>query len=264
MTHRLIATLALWAALVLPAHAADFSTLQPQGYVSDFAQVINAGHKAELERYFSRVEAQTGAQVAIVTIPSLDGEPIEDVANTLFRRWGIGKKGKDEGLLMLFAVRDRKMRLEVGYGLEPIIPDGAAGDILRAMRPLLRQGEYGPAMLEAAHQLGSRIAQGKGIQLDTSLPSRRPPEGVDAPSIMSMIVPFLFILFLIWLFNRGNRNRRYYGGGRGGGVFPMGFPMGGGGWSGSGGGGFGGYDSGGGFGGFGGGDSGGGGASSDW
>ncbi len=263
MTGRLIFHAALvWSALVLPARAADFSTLQPEGYVSDFARVINAGHKAELERYCSRVEAQTGAQIALVTIPTLDGDPIEDVANSLFRRWGIGQKGKNEGVLLLFAVRDRKMRMEVGYGLEPILPDGASGDILRSMRPALRAGEYGPAMLEAGHQLGARIAQSKGIQLDTSLPSRRQPQGEDVQSILGLIFPFLLIFLLIWIVNRSNRQRRYYGG-RGGGVYPIGFPMGGG-WSGSGGGGFGGYDSGDGFGGFGGGDSGGGGASSDW
>lgn len=263
MTHRLIpfAVLAT-AALVLPGQAADFSSLQPQGYVSDFAQVINPAHKAELERYCSRVEAQTGAQIAIVTIPTLDGDPIEDVANSLFRRWGVGKKGKDEGVLLMFAVRDRKMRMEVGYGLEPILPDGLAGQLLDSMRPLLRQGEYGPAMLEAGHQLGSRIAQGKGIQLDTSLPSRRQPQGQDVQSLLGLLVPFLFLFLLIWIVSRSNRQRRYYRG-RGGGIYPVGIPMGGG-WSGSGGGGFGGYDSGEGFGGFGGGDSGGGGASSDW
>lgn len=265
MNHRLILSAALIGALVLPAQAADFSTLQPQGYVSDFAQVINPGHRAELERYCSRVEAQTGAQIALVTVPTLDGEPIEDVANGLFRRWGIGQKGKNEGVLLMFAVRDRKMRMEVGYGLEPILPDGSAGDILRAMRPQLREGQYGPAMLEAGHQLGSRIAQAKGIQLDTSLPSRRQPQGEDVQSILGLIVPLLFVFLLIWIVSRSSGGGGGYGGRRGRGMFPVVFPMGGGGgWGGSGGGGFGGYDSGGGFGGFGGGDSGGGGASSDW
>jgi uncharacterized protein len=249
----------LLGALVLPANAADFSSLQPQGYVSDFARVINPAHKAELERYCARVEAQTGAQVALVTIPTLDGEPVEDVANNLFRRWGIGQKGKNEGLLMLFAVRDRRMRMEVGYGLEGAIPDGYAGEVLDAMRPLLRQGEYGPAMLEAAHAIGTRIAASKGVELDATLPSRRQRQGDGAQSWIAMALPLLFFLFMIWMMSRSRRYSRYH---RGGGGFPIVFP--GGGWGGSGGGGFGGYDSGDGFGGFGGGDSGGGGASSDW
>ncbi|MDX1982012.1 MAG: TPM domain-containing protein [Bryobacteraceae bacterium] len=260
MSHRLSAFAIVLGALVLPAAGADFSSLQPQGYVSDFARVINPAHKAELERYCSRVEAQTGAQIALVTIPSLDGDPIEDVTNGLFRRWGIGQKGKNEGLLLLFATGDRRMRMEVGYGLEPIVPDGYAGQVLDAMRPLLRRGEYGPAMLEAAHTIGTRIAEGKGVQLDASLPSRRQQRGEDTQSILGMIVPLAFFLLLLWMISRSRRRGRYHHGG-GWGVFPMG---GMGGWGGSGGGGFGGYDSGDGFGGFGGGDSGGGGASSDW
>jgi uncharacterized protein len=124
------------ALAVAPAFAVDWKALKPQGYVSDFAGVIDAQSKAELENYCGRVEQQTGAQMALVTIQSLSGEPIEDVANTLYRAWGVGKKGKDEGILLLLAISDRRNRLEVGYGLEPILPDGFDGDILRAMRRL--------------------------------------------------------------------------------------------------------------------------------
>ena len=91
--------------------------------------------------------------MALVTIdPSLDGEPIEDVANTIYREWGVGKKGKDEGILLLLAVKDRKNRLEVGYGLEPILPDGFVGSVLREMRPALQEGNYGQALLAAARR----------------------------------------------------------------------------------------------------------------
>src|SRR6185295_1187940 len=103
-----------------PGFAVDWKALKPQGYVSDFAGVIDAQSKAELENYCTRVEQQTGAEIALVTIDSLSGEPIEDVANTIFRAWGVGKKGKDEGVLMLLSIGDRRTRLEVGYGLEPI------------------------------------------------------------------------------------------------------------------------------------------------
>src|SRR5262245_36459561 len=86
------------------AFAVDWKALKPQGYVSDFAGVIDAQSKAELENYATRLEQQTGVELALVTISSLNREPIEDVANTIFRAWGIGKKGKDEGLLLLLAV----------------------------------------------------------------------------------------------------------------------------------------------------------------
>ncbi len=246
----------LLALCLAPAFAVDWKALKPQGYVSDFAGVIDAGSKAELESYCARVEQQTGAEMALVTIQSLNDEPIEDVANTIFRAWGVGKKGKNEGILLLLAVGDRRDRLEVGYGLEPILPDGFDGDVLRGMRPALRQGQYGEALRAAAATIGSRIAQAKGITLDTSLRRRMPverPQGIPWP----VVIIGLILLFMLL---RGG------GGGFLTGLL-LGNMMGGGrrGWGGGGsGGGFGGGDSGGGFGGFGGGDSGGGGASSDW
>jgi len=241
-----------------PAFAVDWKALKPQGYVSDFAGVIDAQNKAELENYCSRVQHQTGAEMALVTIKSLEGEPIEDVANTIFRAWGIGKKGKDEGILLLLSVGDRRDRLEVGYGLEPLLPDGFDGEVLRAMRPALRQGEYGDALRAAAATIGARIAQAKSVTLDTALRQRRNYQPQQRNSIpWPLVIGGIFLLFM--LFGRG---------GGGGGFLPgliLGNMMGrGGGWGGGSGGGFGGSDSGGGFGGFGGGDSGGGGASSDW
>ena len=100
--------------------------------------------------------------MALVTIKSLDGQPIEDVTNALYRQWGVGKKGKDEGLLFLLAIQDHRDRIEVGYGLEPILPDGLDGSVTRSIQPLLRQGAYGPAMLSAAQRIGSTIARAKG------------------------------------------------------------------------------------------------------
>ena len=92
----------------------DWAALKPQGYVSDFANVIDAQSKTELEAYCTRVEQQTGAQMALVTVESLSGEPVEDVANTIFRAWGVGKKGKDEGIMLLLSeIGDRRDRLEV-------------------------------------------------------------------------------------------------------------------------------------------------------
>src|SRR2546425_10146876 len=166
----LTSSILLFLALsIAPAFAVDWKALKPQGYVSDFAGVIDAQSKAELDNYCGRVEQQTGAQMALVTIQSLSGEPIEDVANTLYRAWGVGKKGKDEGILLLLAVGDRRDRLEVGYGLEPLLPDGFDGDILRAMRPALRQSQYGERPRAAAATVGGRIAQAKGGTPDNGL-----------------------------------------------------------------------------------------------
>lgn len=250
-------------ALVSSAFALDLASLQPQGYVSDFAGVIDAGSKQKIEQYGARLERATGAQLAFVTLQTLEGEPIEDVANDLFRRWGIGKKGQDNGLLFLLVIRDRRTRIEVGRGLEPIITDGRTGGTLRSMRPALREQKYGEALWVAANSLGDVILQDKGVQIDTGAPRPRPtPQPVYHEVPWPLIIGGIFLFLMI--IGRGGRR----GGGGGGGLLPgliLGNMMGGrssyGGYSG---GGFGGYDSGDTFGGFGGGDSGGGGASSDW
>lgn len=244
------------------AGAVEWKTLKPQGYVSDFARVVDAASKQRLESYCGMVERATGAQVALVTIPSLEGEPIEDVANTIFRAWGVGQKGKDEGILLLLAIRDRRSRLEIGYGLEPILPDGLDGSILRQMRPALRQQQYGEALIAAADTLGNTIAAAKNVALTAPLQRRirpRPSESIPWPVLLGGI------FLLLWLMRSGGP--RGYSGGGGGGFLPgliLGSMMNRGSWGSRGSGGFGGFDSGDGFGGFGGGDSGGGGASSDW
>ncbi|MBZ5591331.1 MAG: TPM domain-containing protein [Acidobacteriia bacterium] len=247
------------------AFAVDWKALKPEGYVSDFARVIDAQSKAALEQYCARVEQVTGAQMALVTISTLEGEPVDDVANTIFRAWGVGQKGKNEGIMLLLAVNDHRSRLEVGYGLEPILPDGFVGSILREMRPALRNRQYGDAMMAAAQTIGSTIAKAKNVSLDAQLPRRaRRSSGDSIP--WPALLGGLFLVF--WLLRAAGRGGK--GGGGGGfwtGLIIGNLMRGGGGWGGGSGGGFGGFDSGGGgggFGGFGGGDSGGGGASSDW
>ncbi len=160
---RLISPTICFAAFALSAFALDTSKLKPTGYVNDFAQALDPAGKAQIEAFCANLEQATGAQIAIVTVDTLDDEPVEDVGNRLFREWGIGKKGKDEGILMLLAIKDHKSSVELGYGLEPIISDGDAGTILRGIRPILRQGNYSGALLAAAQQIGSQIATAQGV-----------------------------------------------------------------------------------------------------
>lgn len=196
--------------------------------------------------------------MALVTLPSLDGEQIEEVSNDLFRQWGVGKKGKDEGIMLLLAVQDHRDRIEVGYGLEPILPDGFDGSILRSIQPLLRQGDYGRAMISGALRIGSTIEQAKGINpgIEQRPRVRREPvhQGLPWPVIVIGIVVLIFIL-------RGGGGGGFLAGMLLGNLLGSGRRGGDGGW---GGGGFGSGGGGGGFGGFGGGDSGGGGASGSW
>jgi len=210
---RLALLLCLAAAAAL---ATDFATLKPQGYVSDFAQVVSPESRAQLERYCAALEQSTGVQVALVTLPSLDGQPVEDVANDMFRKWGVGKKGQDNGLLLLLSIRDRRSRLEVGYGLEPIITDGDAGDLLRAMRPYLRAERYGDALLEAVNELGTKIASAKGVNLQA--PAPRPVHRARG-GLPGGVLAFLVMMVIFGVLSSAGR-RGPRGGGGIGGVLP--------------------------------------------
>jgi uncharacterized protein len=243
------------------AFAVDWKALKPEGYVSDFAHVIDAPSKTALEQYCANVERVTGVQMALVTIATLESEPIEDVANTIFRAWGVGHKGKNDGIMLCWpwATAGAASRSATN-STHPA--DGFAGSILREMRPALRLRQYGEAMMAAAQSIGSTIAKAKNVSIDTQLPRRVHRTSGDSIPWAPLLIG-LFVVFLLLRAGRGGR------GGGGGGLLTgliLGNLMRG--MGGRGGGGFGGFDSGGGggggFGGFGGGDSGGGGASSDW
>ena len=262
--------------LLAPAFAADWKSLKPQGYVSDFAGVIDDQSRAELEDYATRVEQATTAQLAFVTVKSLDGQPIEDVTIDLFKAWGVGQKKKDNGAMVLLSIADRKSRLEVGGGLGGAVTDGMSGLLLDDMRPALRANEYGAAMIAAAVRLGEAIAKDQGVTIPPPQSYRRVQARRDTRDSLPWPLIIFGVFILISLLRRGGGGG-YGGGGGGGGGFLTGMLLGsllnggrGGGFDGGGrgGGGFGGFDGGGGggggFGGFGGGSSGGGGASSGW
>jgi uncharacterized protein len=254
------------APLAYATSAPDIASLKYTGWVNDFAHVIDPASKPAIESLCSQLDRKTAAQITVVTISTLgsgsDATPIEDFANKLYRSWGVGRK-ESKGALLLLVIQDRKSRLEVGYGLEPLLPDGFDGSVLREMRPSLQQQQYGQGALAGVRLLAQRVAEKSNVQLDLSAQpprrSRSQPSGggIDLFALLVMFAPILAIVIMIAIFAR---NRSGGGGG---------FWMGGGGWSSGGGGwssGGGSSDSGGGsdFGGFGGGDSGGGGASSDW
>jgi uncharacterized protein len=262
---RACAFLLLFALLATSAFALDITKLKPTGYVNDFAHAIDAANAQRLEAYCGILERSTGAQMAIVTIDTLDGNDIADVANKLYHQWGVGKKPNDEGILLLFAIKDKKDRAEIGYGLERVITDADSGSILRGIRPILRQGTYGPAVVAAAQQLGAMIAKSKNVALPVDPRVRTRTQVSRSPRIPWVLI-VIGIFFILSMLGR-------LGGGGGGGGFTgfltgmfLGNMMGrgGGGWGGGGFGGSSGGGGGGGFGGFGGGDSGGGGSSSDW
>jgi uncharacterized protein len=244
-----------------PATAENPKDIHPSGYVTDSAGVIAPDIKMRLEMLCREVEDKTAAQMGVVTVHSLNGESVEDFSVDLYKQLGVGSKHDNRGVLLVVAPDERKYRIEVGYGLEPVINDARAGDAGRAMVPLLRAGNYSAAIETATWMLAKFIADDRGVTL-SGQPPRRPVrrrnEDNSAP-----LGPLLWLALILIFFLLAKSGR---GGGRGSGwwIGPM---LGGmsGGWRGGGfGGSSGGYSGGGGFGGFGGGSSGGGGASGSW
>jgi uncharacterized protein len=245
-----------WSGLLLAERVED---LRPTNYVNDFAGVLSPQTQQSLNALCAQVDRQAHAQIAVVTIRSLDGISIEEFATALEEKWKVGPKGSDRGILVILATNDRRWRIEVGYGLEGILPDGKTGNIGRQMVPYLRQGDYNRAVNTAVTQVAQTIAADAGVQLNPA-PLRGPPNRQVHTLTLGQLVG-LGLLFLLILFFLA----------RAGGSGLLGFLIGtflGRGWGGGGdrrGGDSGGGDGDrGGFDGFGGGSSGGGGASGDW
>lgn len=226
----------------------------PIGYVSDFAQVVQPDIERQIVDIATELQQKTEAQIAVAAFRNMNGDEIDGFTNKLFEQWMPGKKGLDNGILIVNALDERQLRIEVGYGLEGVINDARAGEIRRdLMTPLLKEGKYGEAYLVGVAAIAGLIAKSENVELET-LKGKVLPRGGgrrgQKGSGLTQILFVLFILFIAFLSNRRRRRGGLYGsgpwiGGMGGGL---------GGWSGGGGGG-------GGFGGFGGGGSGGGGSS---
>jgi uncharacterized protein len=235
--------------------------------VNDFANVIDPASEAELERRILELKKATGDVVVVATIDTF--APYADIREYAVRMFenrgrGIGDKGKDNGLLVLLAVKDRDVWNEVGYDLEQFITDGFAGEVSRNdMRPYFIRGEYGPGLVAGATRIIQRIAQGRGVTLG-NVP--QPVRDTVPRTLISPWLIFVIIILIVLISNSGTGGRRsrlrrrgppYWGGGSWSGWNSGAGPFGGGGRIG--GGGFGG-----GFGGFGGGRSGGGGGGASW
>lgn len=246
--------------LAICASAEPVASLKPTDCVNDFAGVLSPATVTQLKEMCRQVLEKAQASEVVVTVKSTDGRDIVEYSVDLYQKWGIGQKGKDRGVLILLAVEDRKYWTTVGYGLEPILPDGKVGGFGREAVPYLKRGDYDGAVSLLTSRITDVIAQDAGVEITTSQPRRveplvsrpQPRETELSPAkILAIIALIIFVLavpplrrllFYMFLFGGG-------GGYRGGG----------GGWSG---GGFGG--GGGGFGGFGGGSTGGGGAGGSW
>ncbi|HUK13824.1 MAG TPA: TPM domain-containing protein [Thermoanaerobaculaceae bacterium] len=199
----------------------------PTRYLTDLAGVIRPGQADGIEQRLAAIETASGHQVLAVIFPSLEGEPLEDFTIRCAQSWKVGRKGIDDGVIFFAFIRDRRMRLEVGYGLESKVPDAIARRILdNAVRPAFAAGDYGGGVTAMAESL-QRVFAGE------PLPQRRPHRG--SPDATLLIVAIAAVVLLRVLFARG---RTFGGIGRGGYWGGMGglggFGGSGGGWSGGG------------------------------
>ena len=244
--------IALFMALIANATYAAEKYPSPRGTaVNDFANVIDQENAAKIEALAREVLEKTGTAIVVVTVPTIgEGEETSLYVNGLYKAWGIGKKGEDKGVLVFLTVKERKIRIETGYGVEGILPDGLVGEIRdKYLKPQLQAGNYGQAFYDTVYVLSSYIAKDAGVQLSGSPAPLRTNARSHQKGINVFGLIFFFIVAALLLGTRTGRSMLpwilllFLSGGRGGG----------------GGGGFGG-----GFGGFGGGGSGGGGAGGDY
>jgi uncharacterized protein len=243
---------------IAPVAAAEPNYPQLTGRVVDDASLLSASDIAELDTGLKALEDKSSDQVVVVTLPSLQGLTIEDFGYQLGRHWGIGTKEKDNGVLLIVAPNERKVRIEVGRGLEPILTDAMSNVIINgAILPRFRSGDYAGGIKEGVKGI-ELVLTGDAAELAERVKGRR---DADDPKIDWLVVLFwtIIILWFIWVTWRSSQRQAH--GRRGGPVFIPGPGWGGGsrggGWSGGGG------SSGGGFSG-GGGSFGGGGSSGSW
>jgi uncharacterized protein len=253
-TMRFAAAGLLFALLATAAPAPWCADVPPlRGRINDYAQILPRDAARQMESKLAQFEKETGHQVAVLTIPSLGGEDIEGFSIRVAESWKIGQKGFDDGVIFIVAPQDRQLRLEVGYGLEGVLPDAIASRIVREIVvPRFRANDYEGGI---SNGLDAVLKIIRGEPLPEA--ARQRPSGRSPVSALSLPLILFLLLLAASMANRGRRGNwitrgRHYPHGGWGGGFPGGL-----------GGGFGGGGFGGGFGG-GGGGFGGGGASGRW
>ena len=235
----------------------------PVGFVNDHAGRLDEPSRAKLEAFLDQLKQKTGAEFAVLIVPTTAPMSPSDYKVRVFERWGLGRKDQDDGLLMLVALEEREVRFETGYGLEGALPDGLQSRIFRdLMAPRFRQDDYSGGITAGVLACAQRIAAEKGVTLEwDGRELRYSSRRGDRASLLVPLIIFIVIAIVLNIMRGGpptwRRRRR--------GMWWMGPTWGGGFGGGFGGGSFGGGGFGGGsFGGFGGGRSGGGGGGGRW
>jgi len=166
---------------------------KPAGPVSDFAGVLNANVHTELTSLIREIEQITTAEIAVATVNALEGMTVEEYANRLFQEWGVGRKAVDNGVLVLVAPKERTMRIEVGYGLEPILPDGLAGEIIRTdFLPAFKNNDYNLGILTGVRHIARIVRDGQPVSPEERRRLMEAEQGDGRPPAW-LLIPFLGI-----------------------------------------------------------------------
>ncbi len=180
--------------------AVDFPKPTPYKYINDYVGVVEPEYVQKIISVGKELEDKTTAQVTAVIIDSLQGITIEEYAVELFRRWGIGQKGKDNGVLLLVAINDRQMRIEVGYGLEGAIPDGKAGRIRdEYIIPYFKEGDYSKGIYYGYLALAKEVAKEYNVELTFDVDAELPK---SSSAYVETIVIVLIVVFIMLVLSR--------------------------------------------------------------
>lgn len=226
-----ILVLSLWGM----GHSGEPKIPRPQGLINDYAGIIAPEYRKKLDLIIRNTLDRTGVPIVILTMPEIGGYDYNEYANLVYNNWGIGKKGEDKGILIFVTLKERKMRIETGYGVEGVLPDGLVGEIRdRYMIPYFRQDRFGEGLLLGVEAI-SKILGGERLP-------PKPNRKELPPALLAFIVLFTLLVLALGLWARHPRKTRvfgvpvYFSGfGSGGGSFGGGFSGFGGGMSGGGG-----------------------------
>lgn len=193
-----LALLSCVLGLLPRAWADSLAVPELSSWIVDEAQVLTSEQRQALDQMLQQFEQQKGAQIFMLTIPSLEGEDIDSYAVRVFEDWGVGRESTDDGVLLVAAIEDRKLRIEVGYGLEGAIPDIVAGRIIREqIAPAFQQEAYAQGLMAAATQLMQRI-EGEDLpvpeQSEGAVDEYDGPEGFEIIIIVAILFGFAFLV----------------------------------------------------------------------
>jgi len=187
--------------LACGAVAARAAFPKPAGFVNDFANILDASSREALDQMLKQVERETTAEIVFVSVTSLDGMSVEEYSNKLFKEWGVGKKKEDNGVLVLVAPSDRIMKIEVGYGLEGVLPDGLAGEIIREQfTPRFKANDYPGGVRAGMRRVAEVVRTNHVLTAEERAEIDRPTSG-QPPAWL--LIPFFGVFVAIGAFAIG-------------------------------------------------------------